>query len=187
MTTLYRWWRDPWAGVDHGAQAASSFNFALPQIGITEGQTMVRIRGDHMTWHNPLPGGPTTGPTVMGTPHAWLIVWDDGTDPNIDTGNVDYMLTAHTHDILHMGAWHWEQVWGWGPVGSLQNQAAFWSGPRDHSFDIKVSRAWKPGGSNVQFPRYVSEARLTAAGFPILPYHIKLSMMLLAATPDGLP
>jgi hypothetical protein len=185
--TLYRWWRSPYAGMNVGGFAQTSFNMAVPQVGITEGQTMARIRGDHMAWHNPLTNTPSTPPTVMGTPHTWLIVWDDGTDPNIGTGNLDYMLSAHTHDILHQASWHWTDVWGFGTFDQVGSKAAFWDGVRDHTFDVKVSRRWNPAGAEIQYPRYVSEARLTPQGHPLLPYHFKLSIMLLAATPNVFP
>lgn len=187
MTTLYRWWRDfDMLGLG-GRTAALSRNVALVNIGITEGQTAVRMIFDHMAWHNPSPTTPSTGTTIMDQPCQWIIVWDDGTDSNMDTANIDYMLANHTHDILHQGFWHWTHTWGFGPFDQLGNKAAFWDGVPNHTVEIKTARKWRPNAAQIQFPRYLSRCSQTESDGNPLPYHAKLAGALLAATPNAIP
>lgn len=187
MTTLYRWFRDLDALASSGRFAALVRNNALVNVGITEGQTMTRIVMDVMHWHNPLATTPSTGPSIMDIPNQWIIVWDDGSDPNMDTANIDYVLANHAHDILHQGSWHWTSVWGFGTFDSIGSKAAFWDGVRDHTVEIRTSRKWREGGSAIQYPRYMSRALQTPQDSNPLPYHAKMSIALLAATPDALP
>lgn len=187
MTTLYRWWRQLDILGLSGRTPQLSRNRAIPELGIVEGQTAARMLFWHMAWHNPISGGPTTGPAIMDQPCHWIIVWDDGTDSNMDTANIDYMLANHTHDILHQGVWHWNQVWGWGPVGSLQNQAAFYSQDAAQTVEIRTSRKWRSVGAETQFPRFLSRCAQTESDGNPLQYHEKLAGAVLAQTPNAIP